>query len=871
MKKLFKELIFYSLPFLGLILILFFINIFKKDFMYGHYLHSTYKDSYNWIYDFTILPINKFYIRVINDNKEYLPQIKLYLSESKLNSFLSDLPKSTKNWQTGKVIHDYDKTNIKDIKIRLRGDNPGNWLLEKQSFRVKLKKNQMHGRYRYYNYLPFEPRTLISNRLAANTKILAAKVRPIELLLNEEKKGLYLELENFNENFLRRNKIMPVNFYKGENYNQETKIGLGNNLYNNTGLWSKEAYFNFYEKSYKDDLRKFLQILKQSKNNPKKFKELKTYLDEEYFGRYLAYIILSQNYHTTKYHNNRIIFDPWKGQIFPVITDPNNSESTFLNFDTSSNDLVSLLNQSSEFLNLKYFYLQRFIFEENIIDNEIYFLNNIKKNIINVLKKDPTKVNIFLDLLKKNENYKVLDKNIENLKIRKKNLITELSKNPKVFWSKNKKNFSIIINSQLPINKVELIYDNQIPDWVFIDENYNNIYDSSEVKFYKEKNKIILDTSLYANRINFTDNNNLHIDNIITTATKHNFVSSNGNMPTNIKISNYFLKNPISVEYVEKNLASQTNNFNNVIFNQMNIDKSDSKVISGKIIVQDELIFDYPVKIEKGTIFLLNEGANIIFKNRVEAIGSKKNKIVFKANSKKPWGTIALLGKKTSGSKFDFVNFSDGSGNLTSQFHFSSMFSIHNTSNIQLKNIDFKNNHFFDDMLHIIYSSNIELENLSFHSAHGDAIDIDICENINIKNSYFYNSNNDGIDLMESKVNINNVFVYNSKDKGLSVGESSVVELKNSKLEKNKTAIAVKDNSKAFVKSVKFVNNEQQISAYKKNLQYGSGGDASIIKSIFESNINIFSAKNSKIKIEDSKIIGKIKKKGNEIYLNERK
>ena len=53
MKKLFKELIFYSLPFLGLILILFFINIFKKDFMYGHYLHSTYKDSYNWIYDFT--------------------------------------------------------------------------------------------------------------------------------------------------------------------------------------------------------------------------------------------------------------------------------------------------------------------------------------------------------------------------------------------------------------------------------------------------------------------------------------------------------------------------------------------------------------------------------------------------------------------------------------------------------------------------------------------------------------------------------------------------------------------------------------------------------------------------------------------------
>ena len=50
---------------------------------------------------------------------------------------------------------------------------------------------------------------------------------------------------------------MPVNFYKGGNYNQEIKIGLGNNLYSNIGLWSKEAYFNFYEKEYNSDLKIF--------------------------------------------------------------------------------------------------------------------------------------------------------------------------------------------------------------------------------------------------------------------------------------------------------------------------------------------------------------------------------------------------------------------------------------------------------------------------------------------------------------------------------------------------------------------------------------------------------------------------------------
>ena len=65
---------------------------------------------------------------------------------------------------------------------------------------------------------------------------------------------------------------MPVNFYKGENYNQETKIGSGYNLYSNTGLWSKEAYFNFYDKAYNSDLNFFLRILKQSKNNLNKLK-----------------------------------------------------------------------------------------------------------------------------------------------------------------------------------------------------------------------------------------------------------------------------------------------------------------------------------------------------------------------------------------------------------------------------------------------------------------------------------------------------------------------------------------------------------------------------------------------------------------------
>ena len=283
------------------------------------------------------------------------------------------------------------------------------------------------------------------------------------------------------------------------------------------------------------------------------------------------------------------------------------------------------------------------------------------------------------------------------------------------------------------------------------------------------------------------------------------------------------------------------------------------------------MLFERPVKIEPGTIFLLDKDINIIFKDKVEAIGDRNNKIVFKGSSKEPWGTVALLGKNTSGSKFNNIEFHDGSGSFTDQYSFTSMFSIHNTSNINLKNITFKNNHFFDDMMHVIYSSNVKMNNLNFYNAFGDAIDIDVCDKIEISNSEFFNSKNDGIDLMESSVKISNVNIYNSQDKAISIGESSNAKLKNSTLENNQIAVAVKDNSKVSIENVNFFENENQISAYKKNLQYGTGGEASVINSLFKSKTNNFLSENSKIKIKDSKIDGLLKQKGSEIFINDRK
>ena len=71
------------------------------------------------------------------------------------------------------------------------------------------------------------------------------------------------------------------------------------------------------------------------------------------------------------------------------------------------------------------------------------------------------------------------------------------------------------------------------------------------------------------------------------------------------------------------------------------------------------------------------------------------------------------------------------------------------------------------------------------------------------------------------------------------------------------------------MKETKFLNNKTQISAYKKNLQYGSGGDVIIQNSLFENSKNEFYSRKSNILIENTKIIGKVFKDGKNIIIND--
>ena len=852
MKKLIKLIIFWLLPIFFVLLITFATNIFISDFRLSHQSHMVYHRPFNWSFYYIKMPIKKFIINTFYSKKEGLPRVYLYIGEKSQQKLISKTPNSTKLWSDGSMLNQKNG-KLQNISVRYRGDNPQNWLFYKKALRIKTRKREMHGRRRYYEYTPFKLGMFISNDIAKRMNILTSNSKLIELFINGQSNGIFIEDERYDENFLRRNKLMPVNLYKGENHNTESKIGIDKNLFNNPGSWTKTAIFNQRKKEDKSDLENFLSIIQSAETKNKDYKKLFSYINLDTWSNYAAYLVLAQSYHSDHFHNLRIAIDPWSGFVNPIVKDPifKWNDAEVLPLEYSKDDLLVLLNRSSIFIDKKYEKLFHYTINNRVLNDEVNYLKTLRDNLEISGKRD-AQINIRkilsdLDVYKK-ELIK-MEKHVKN----------KLFSKPISSWHQQEKKINIFIDGEIPASDIKFTFRNKAPEWIGLDTNYSGAIEDNEIKFFSNgKKEIVIPGKFYSNRISLNNRKvEMHVSSSISTAnTKFNLILQENISPINISV-----KNPFSGEVYQvdnKNIKGvHANKFNKIIF-----DKNENKeiVFSNEVIVNKNLVINNPVLIYPGTKFLLNEDSHVIFNNKVLAKGTDDNPIKFikKNNSSKPWGTIALLGHLSSNSEFTNVIIDGGSGGNFNQINFTSMLSLHNTKNIKLKKIKLTNHSKYDDMIHIIYCDGITIDKAELAGSFGDAIDVDISRNIIIRNSKFLDSKNDAIDFMESEALVDSVNIVGSNDKGISVGESSNILIYNTIFKDNDIALAVKDKSVARVLNANFENNRTQLSAYRKNWQYGSGGDAYIYRSYFKSDKNLIkSSSESSLLINDVSIVGK--------------
>ena len=796
--------------------------------------------------------------------KTPLDQVRLYISEKNQNYLTSNLPYSVKKWVKGLIL---DDSKLKNISVRHRGDNPNNWLYNKKSWRVKRKKNDLVDGIRVFDYLLPRDSSLINTYLgyfvAEKMNIPIPKFRFVELYINDKYEGLYLELERIDENFLRRNNFMPVNIYKGTPSRTDKPLNQDNDLFNNPYLWEKRAIFNARDPSNFNDLEKLLTLVRDSLNDKNKMNSLEKVATIKRWANFSAYETLIQSWHNYEKNNMYLISDPWMDEIFPIALDTifNDTKSKIIidediSLDNAPHALMEAYMNNSKFMYFKYKLL------ENYINNGIYEdITKEAQRIFYLIKdsweRDPSHSQFVLTngfdrklLFSQGveEEYKKL---LERIKYIEKNIKDSFNLKSKMNWIESKDGIDLVIDSFQPVEEIKICSD-----------SYSKTFDSLTARIDEEyfKSYLKLDDCYYfkvvlnSNRVKFAENKSR-----ITT-----FMASEGfkiqptifkiSIPSSLDVEKVLFKPINKNDFLESqedsNIIGFSNSLNNIPLKHKL--EEELKIWQGEIIVDKLLIVDFPLKILPGTKIKISSNGSIIFKNKVQALGTSEEKISFEKLNDEPWGIIALIGEDTNNSIFEYVNFSGGSGGNFNGYEFTGMFSVYAAKNIKFSNTSFSSNHRFDDLIHILYSDDILLKDSIIFDGISDLIDIDI-SNAEILNCTFKNAGNDAIDAMTSKVLVSNTLINEAGDKGISAGENSIVHVKNLIFVNTEIAIQSKDNTNVYVKDTDFRENNIQLDAYRKNWRYGNGGKIEVDSSSFNDTDNKIYAKNkSKITINNS-------------------
>ena len=126
MKRIIKLVTLGSLSVFFLVFLILCFNVIKTDIQYAHQSFATHQNPFDWLTYKVKTKIVKSLVKTRKDNVIGLPAKRLYIKKNFQKEFFSNIPSSTKIWKDGFLLND-DGSNDK-IKIRLRGDNPTNWL-----------------------------------------------------------------------------------------------------------------------------------------------------------------------------------------------------------------------------------------------------------------------------------------------------------------------------------------------------------------------------------------------------------------------------------------------------------------------------------------------------------------------------------------------------------------------------------------------------------------------------------------------------------------------------------------------------------------------------------------------------------------------
>jgi hypothetical protein len=449
----------------------------------------------------------------------------------------------------------------------------------------------------------------------------------INLYVNSEFNGLKLMVEQIDESFLRKNKRMPNDIYKGDNMGSKKVLGVKFDLFEVPSVWKKAAYNNHYPKNSKKPLDKLL------------FDKDQSILDLPSFAKFSLYLDLLNTYHFDDTHNWIFYYDNYYEKMFPIVWDPLGWHGTWEKRD--SVNIVSSFFLRELYSNYKFLYL-KYQAAFDFIEIKSNFIKTIDQEI------DLLKTKLDTDGYTFALSYVPMDysRTLKQLKIFRAKIVQRLDRVEDYFmgdintsdyiYALNKNSINLSINGSKMVNKI-IIQAENLAQLKNISASYRvngkKVTKNLNYKISSDNKNIIMTQNLLATiKFSYIDGTAWYYGSF--DAATYNLELQGLDNEDIKKVSLVFLNKNQQQILLSRQAQVQPSEFKDVVHiieekpNTSILNWSGTKIFSGFNIIKQDIV------IEPGTKLIFNENSSLKILGKVTALGTKDQPIRFQAKDK---------------------------------------------------------------------------------------------------------------------------------------------------------------------------------------------------------------------------------------------
>jgi len=767
-----------------------------------------------------------------------LPSVHLRVEPGSLERMTADLPASAKaRYYDAELL--YPDGQWRNVEYRLRGQGAWHWHRDKPSLRVKLRKSAPLDWQRHLNFVNPEDRPMVANlideRLAREMGLLTHQTTFARLFINGQYRGVYHRTTHKDESLLRLRRRLPGPIYEANRLRQR---------------WRAKDF----RVRAPGDLPAGFEPLQLMTNamylpaGPDRHEALWRVLSFDAYARYLAFMSLVSATHADFFHNHLFYFDPAAGRLEPWITDSNGhgmllmangsdrwTQSRMADAQVPLNELMTplldVVLRDPRLRHQRNIHLFRALQGKGSVDNRRKLLNGIFQDIDADVRADRHKGALERDAL---EPYRLIYANAQ-YKDAKRQLYGWIERREAFLRGQlNDAAVRVWLGAPGSDGRIDLTVEVSGQSSVDFDAaKLGGILTDRDLDGHAETpaaGPLLLHPGL--TEAVETVRKSLRVfhrfpNHRLLPGAERYLLSGQGitadalagvftNAVTGVQITPEVRTG--SVPALSANVSIHPWRF---------AAEPDGDVIlgPGDVILREtmEIGAGQHLTVRAGTRLRLGPGVSILSKAPVTIDGTAAQPVIIeRADPAGAWGILAIQGPAAKGSRISSAHISGGSLAHLGNVSYSGMVSVHHTADFELRRSTLSGNVGSDEALHIV-NSDFSISESVVTNCYADCIDLDYADGV-ISGLSVDGADDDGVDFMTSVVELDGVIVRGAGDKGLSIGEASQVTARGLRIEDSKTAVAVKDASRASLTDATLAGSVTAVHIFAKNWRYGGPG-----------------------------------------------